>query len=51
VNDYILSAGLFDESSGFLFKRQIFVDQKPGNYDFANDTERLTEEQVFAQFS
>lgn len=51
VNDYILSAGLFDESSGFLFKRQIFVDRKPDNYDFANDTEKLTEAQVFAQFS
>jgi len=51
VNDYILSAGLFPESSSFLFKRQIFVDQKPGNYEFANDTEQLTEAQVFAQFS
>lgn len=51
TNDYILSAGLFDESSSFLFKRQIFVDHKPDNYAFANDTEQLTEAQVFAQFS
>lgn len=51
VNDYILSAGLFDESSSFLFRRQIFIDKKPGNYDFANDTEQLTEAQVFAQYS
>lgn len=51
VDDYILSAGLFEESSGFLFKRQIFIDQKPDHYAFANDTEQLTEAQVFAQFS
>jgi hypothetical protein len=51
VDDYILSAGLFAESAGFTFKRQIFVDRKPGNYSFADATEQLTEAQVFAQFS
>ena len=51
VDDYILSAGLFAESAGFTFKRQIFVDKKPANYSFADSTEQLTEAQVFAQFS
>lgn len=51
VDDYILSAGLFEESRAFIFKRQIFIDRKPDNYAFANDTEQLTEAQVFAQFS
>ena len=51
VNDHILSAGLFDADGAFLFKRQIFIDKKPEHYAFANDTEKLTEAQVFAQLS
>lgn len=49
AKDYILSAGLFEESRGYAFNKQIFVDKKPGNYAFANDTEQLTEAQVFAK--
>lgn len=48
-NDYILSAGLFDESAQFRFAREIFVDNKPANYSFANATEQLTGAQVFGQ--
>ena len=47
--DYILSAGLFEESSAFAFTRQICIDRKPRNYAFANDTEQLTEAQVFGR--
>ena len=50
-DEYFLAAGLFAESAGFTFKRQIFVDKKPAGYDFANDTEKLTAAQVFAQAS
>ena len=51
-NDHhMLAAGLFDESVGFAFTRQIFVDKKPGNYAFANATEQLTEAQVFSKSS
>jgi hypothetical protein len=49
AKDYILSAGLFEESRSYAFNKQIFVDKKPGNYAFANDTEQLTEAQVFAK--
>src|SRR5690606_24517194 len=37
-DDYILSAGLFDEHANFVFKLQIFVDHKPQHYSFANET-------------
>jgi hypothetical protein len=50
-DEYFLAAGLFAESAGFKFKRQIFVDKKPAAYSFANDTEQLTAAQVFAQAS
>ena len=47
---YILSAGLFAEQGDFQLHGQVFIDHKPGFYDFANDTITLTEAQVFAQF-
>ncbi|MBA1147565.1 GFA family protein [Ectothiorhodospiraceae bacterium WFHF3C12] len=45
--DYVLPAGLFDDQSVFTFTSQIFIDHKPGYYDFANQTRDLTEAQVF----
>ena len=29
---------------------QIFIDEKPNYYEFANDTPKMTGKQVFAQF-
>ncbi|WP_301289606.1 GFA family protein [Natronocella acetinitrilica] len=51
ANEYILPAGLFEPGSGFVMNSQIFIDQKPGYYDFANQTPTMTGEQVFAQFT
>jgi hypothetical protein len=50
-NDYILSAGLFEESRDFRFESQIFIDRKPASYSFAEATVQLTEAQVFAKYS
>ncbi len=46
---YMVPAGLFDDKSGFTLHHQIFTDKKPGFYDFANDTENMTEAEVFAR--
>lgn len=51
ANEYILTAGLFQDVSGFELTSQIFIDEKPAFYTFVNETEDLTGEQVFAQFS
>ncbi len=37
-----VSAGALDDVDGVVFRREIFVDEKPAFYDFANDTEKLT---------
>ena len=50
-DEYILSAGLFQDQTGFRFASQIFIDEKPAYYDFANPTPTLTGKQVFEQFS
>lgn len=48
---YMMPAGLFEGSPEFNFDHQIFIEEKPGYYDFANQTVNLTGEQVFAQFA
>lgn len=47
---YILSAGLFQNESGFQVVNQIFIDEKPEYYALANKTPELTGAAVFAQF-
>ena len=46
---YEVSAGAFDDASGFKFTSQIFVDEKPPYYDFANKTKNMTGAEVFAE--
>jgi hypothetical protein len=50
-NEYFLPAGLFQEGVEFEFKEQIFIDRKPSYYEFANQTENMTEAEVFAKFA
>lgn len=45
-----VSAGLFD-TADLHVAQQIFIDEKPAYYDLANDTPRLTGEEVFAAFA
>ncbi|RLQ87671.1 GFA family protein [Notoacmeibacter ruber] len=46
----VVSAQSFDDPSRFAFSGQIFIDEKPDNYAFANETECLTGEEVVAMF-
>lgn len=49
-DEYVLPAGLFQDRE-FEMSEQIFVDEKPGYYDFANRTPMLTGAEVFAKFA
>lgn len=49
ANEYILPAGLFQDQA-FSLTNEIFIDQKPSYYELANETRKLTGQQVFAQF-
>lgn len=44
---YALSVGLFEQAGDWPFALQIFVDEKPGNYRFADATQEMTGEEVF----
>lgn len=47
---YGVSAGLFEQDEGFLFDRQVFIDQKPAYYSFDNDTRNLTSNYIYEHF-
>lgn len=49
-DSYALPLGLLDNTEDFTFHLQIFVDRQPGNYRFANETEMMTEAEVFAKY-
>lgn len=48
---YIIPVGLLDTDAPIAMDHQIFIDEKPGFYDFANETKNMTGEEVFAMFS
>lgn len=47
---YALPVGLLDTPLDWAFKTEIFVDEKPGFYEFANETRRMTGQEVFEAF-
>lgn len=50
-DEYALSVGALDDQKNLTMNEQIFVDEKPGWYDFANKTGMLTGEEVFAKYA
>ncbi|MCP4335530.1 MAG: GFA family protein [Gammaproteobacteria bacterium] len=49
--EYILQAGTFESDDGFVLNQQVFIDEKPSYYSFANKTSDLTGAEVFAQYA
>lgn len=48
--EYYLPAGLFDNGD-FTLTSQVFIDEKPGYYSFAEETRNLTGAEAFAQYA
>jgi hypothetical protein len=46
----VVSAQAFDDPSQFKLASEIFIDDQPGNYAFANQTTRMTGQEFIAQF-
>jgi hypothetical protein len=47
---HFVSAEAFDDVNDLAFTSQIFIDEKPGYYDFANTTHNMSGAEVFAAF-
>ena len=48
---YAVPVGLFEDSDPWQLTEQIFIDQKPSFYSFAESTKELTGEEAFAQYA
>ena len=46
----VVSSEAFDDTSGFALTSQIFIDEKPAYYEFANKTHNMTGAEVLAAF-
>ena len=47
----IIPVGLFEEPADLEFDHQVFIDEKPGYYGFANQTKNMTGAEVFEMFA
>jgi hypothetical protein len=45
-----ISAQAFDDPAQFAFTDEIYIDEKPANYAFANNTHKMTGAEVVAKF-
>lgn len=48
---HMMLAGLFEDNSQMVFDHQVFIDNKPGFYRFANETKNMTEAEIFAMYA
>lgn len=48
---YMMALGAFDDQSGLEMSHQVFIDEKPDGYAFANDTPTMTGAEVFAMYA
>jgi len=49
--EYIMAAGLFGDVEGYVFDHQVFIDERPPYYRFANDTKDMTGAELFAMYA
>jgi hypothetical protein len=50
-SQYYIPAGIFERDEDFVLEHQVFIDEKPEYYSFANKTKNLTGAELFAQFT
>lgn len=48
---YAVPVGLLDNKEQLVLKQQIFIDEKPSFYSFANETENLTAAETIARYA
>ncbi len=51
ARQHMIPVGLLNEDKSRVFERQVFVDERPDYYCFADKTEELTGAQLFAKYA
>ena len=49
-NQHMVPVGIFTTDDNLSFDTQVFFEEKPGYYNFANQTEDMTGPELFAKF-
>ncbi|MDJ0599983.1 MAG: GFA family protein [Crocosphaera sp.] len=50
-NHYYIPVGIFDNAENLIFDTEVFIEEKPNYYSFANETKKMTGEELFTMFS
>jgi hypothetical protein len=50
TGEHMVPVGLFDDDEGLVFASQVFIDEKPSYYRFANKTHDMTGAELFAKY-
>lgn len=50
IGQYMIPVALFGNEISFRFDHQVFIDEKPAHYSFAENTENMTGAEVFAKY-
>jgi len=51
TQQHIMPVGLFEKTQGLVLDHEVFIDEKPSFYSFAEQTKSMTGDEVFAMFS
>ena len=51
TGEHMIPVGLFSDEAALEFGTEVFIDEKPSYYSFAEATEKLTGEELFAKFA
>ena len=51
TQQHFLPVGLFADDSNFVLDHQVYIDEKPAFYSFAQKTEDMTGAEVFAKYA
>ena len=50
-HQYYIPVGIFDNDESLVFDHQVFIEEKPTYYSFANKTKNITGAELFAMFT
>ena len=48
---YIVSVDAFEDAGDLILDHEVFIDEKPGYYSFAEKTKQMTGQECFEQFA
>ena len=51
TGQHMIPVGVFEDGYEFVFENQVFIDEKPSFYCFANETQDMTGAEIFALYA